>query len=375
MKHYLIIAIDVANTAPGIVFKTLIRSLEDSCRITLLAKRAEENLLGENVTYIPLHGGVVPWHRARKYWKLFGFNPVDALWSRRIWRKHRKEISANKYDAVITLTSNGYYSSLNLGKIISGKLGCRYVIYSVDGMPSPLPWLGKKDASLHGVISRELENLCDCASKFACSNPQMTAYQQGILRGFKGTWDYLYTPYRPVPQSFERKAHKGYNILYAGSLYGLRKIDGLVSAFEQFLKERPDANLYFVGEVFHEYKKAASEHIIFKDPTDRIDEYYAVADCLIDIAADIPDDVFLSSKVICYLPYKIPVLAISGKNSPVSQIMGGVPSIAQCGNDSGEILQALRKLQDVNDFSDRENLLRLFSPEAVCAKFKSILES
>ena len=374
MKQYLIIALDVANTAPGIVFKTLIRSLEDTCKITLLANNAQEELLGENVRYIPLNGGVVPWHRARKYWKRFGFNPVDVLWSRRIWRKYRKQIQEWNYDAVITLTSNGYYSSLNLGKIIAGELGCKYVIYSVDGMPSPLPWLGS-DAPLHPIISKELVKLCGCASKFVSSNPQMVLYQKGILRDFKGTWDYLYTPYRPVPPTFRKKEHEGYNILYAGSLYGLRKIDGLVAAFEQFLKERPDATLYFVGEVCPEYKSAASERIIFKDPTDRIDEYYAMADCLIDIAADIPDDVFLSSKVICYLPYDIPVLAISGENSPVSLIMKDVPSIAQCSNNSGEILELLRKLQDVKDFSDRKELLRLFSPEEICAKFKTILES
>ena len=377
MKNYLVIALDMSLTAPGIVFKTLVRSLSSSCTLTLLAQGVEDGIEGENVRLLPLRRGVQTWGKAEKNWRRFGFNPRDVYWAWKSWLKYRKEILQERYDAVITLTSNGYYSSLNLGKIVSSRLSCKYIIYSVDGMPSPLPWLGG-DTILHCKISRRIASLCAGADMFILSNPMMIGYQKSVMPAFKGGWDYLFTPYRPLSESFEKVPHDGFNLLYAGSLYGLRRIDSLVEAFRRFLTIRPDATLYFVGERAPGYEKFAGEllesgRIVFREPTGRIDEYYAKADCLIDLAADIPDDVFLSSKVICYLPYKIPILAISGENSPVSQIMKDVPSIVQCWNYDDGIYEALLKVLEVRDFSDRKELLEAFSPETVCDRFKTII--
>lgn len=377
-KHYLMVALDAAYTAPGIVFKSLIRSLARDHRITLLSQNVDSSLLTDNIRLIPLQDGVEGWRKAEKKWRRLGHNPRDERWAKNTFLRYQDELLKERYDALLVLCSNGYYSSLNLGSILREHIHCPYIIYSVDGMPSPLPWLGD-DQLLHGNISAELNRLCAKADLFLLSNPQMTEYQKGILTDFKGTWDYLFTPYRELPASFKREKHEGFNILYAGSLYGLRKIDGLVDAFRRFLAEKPDARLTFVGDIWEAYKEYGKDLIqqgklVFQAPTDRVDEYYATADCLIDIAADIPDDVFLSSKVICYLPYEIPIIAISGANSPVSQIMGRVDSILQCHNDADEILEALRKTLRVLDFSDRNELLHLFNADQLAERFKNLVE-
>ncbi len=376
-KHYLVVSLDVANTAPGIVFKLLIRSLAASSRITLLGQEVAPSVLSDKIRLIPLHDGVEKWRRASRKWKRCGSNPRDERWAQQTFRKYQKEIFKERYDALIVLTSNGYYSSLNLGRILKNKLDCPYIIYSVDGMPSPLPWLDG-DRKLHENISAELNRLCAGADLFLLSNPQMTGYQQHILPSFQGKWDYLFTPFRPLSAQFARQAHEGFNILYAGSLYGLRKIESLVDAFRRFLEERPDARLYFVGDVWKQYKAYGKDlveagKLLFKDATEHIDEYYARADCLIDIAADIPDDVFLSSKVICYLPYEMPIIAISGENSPVSNLMD-VPSILQCHHNEEEILDALRAAQTMQDFSDRSELLECFHPDTICRRFRTLVE-
>ena len=378
-KHYLVIALDVSQTAPGIVYKTLIRSLSEEADITLLAQGVDETLQQNNIRLIQLHGGVQYWGRAVKRWRRMDCNPRDVFWSWKAYRKTREEVLRYEYDRMIALVSNGYYAALNLGRRFQKNLSAPYVIYSVDGIPSPLPWLNGEER-LHRHLSRGLASLCRDASVFISSNPQMMAYQQQVFGGGIPRWDYVFTPYRLLPEDFVLKPHEGYRLLYAGSLYGLRRIDGLLEAFRRFLAERPDATLTFVGETAPGYRDAAPDlqkagRLVFRDPTDRIDDYYSEADCLIDIAADIPDDVFLSSKVVCYLPYDIPILAISGANSPVSQIMKGVPSIAQCRNDADEIHAALRCLTDVRDFSDRAALRKAFHPDSLCARFQSILES
>ena len=374
----LIVALDAAHTSPGIVFKTLIRHLASFHDITLLAQCVDPDFIPENVRLLPLRKGVHRWDKAEKNWRRFGFNPRDRFWSWKTWFKYRGKLRKQTFDAVITLTSNGYYSSLNLGKRLAEHFHCKYIIYTVDGMPSPLPWMGN-DKQLHDNISTEMRRLCRGADLFISANALMMAYQQSIIPDLKGKWDYLYVPFRPLSDGYAQKAHEGYNILYAGSLYGLRRIDGLLDAFRRFLTLRPDAKLWFVGDTVETYKTEAKEladdgKIIFKPATDKIDEYYAIADCLLDIAADIPGDVFLSGKVICYLPYQIPILAISGDNSPVSLIMGGVPSIVQCHNDADEIASALEHIAGTSfDFSDRSALVHQFHPETNCQKFIKLI--
>ena len=377
-RNFLIIALDADLSAPGIVFKTLISSMSASCRITLLSEKTDPGLLSGNIRHIALRNGIHGWRRAEKKWKRIGCNPQDERWARRTFRKEKEAIFQERYDAIITFVANGYYSVLNLGKILKEHLRCPWVIYSVDGMPSPLPWLNG-DTLLHGNISARLRLLCADADLFLMPHPQMIGYQKSVIPDFKGEWDYLYGPYRDVPEDFRLQPHEGLNILYAGSLYGLRRIDGLVEAFRAFHAERPDARLIFVGDVWKRYKALCQEDvqagtIIFKDATDRIEDYYALADCLVDIAADIPDDVFLSSKVVCYLPYRIPIIAISGDNSPVSRIMGGVGSILQCHNRADEILPALRAVQGTFDFADRNALLEQFGPDYLCRRFLAQLE-
>lgn len=378
-NKYLVVSLDVANTAPGIVFKLLIKSLAESSRITLLAQDVDRDFLPGSIRLIPLYKGVQNWERASKKWDRYGWNPRDERWARKTFRKNKKAILQERYDALIVLTSNGYYSALNLGQMLKNELRCPYIIYSVDGMPSPISWLGG-DVHLHQQISAGLRLLCADADLFLLSNPNMMAYQQQVIPNRKGEWDYLFTPYKPLSPDFSLQKHEGFNILYAGSLYGLRKIDGLIDAFRLFLTERQDARLMFVGNVQEEYKSYGTDlvkegKLIFKAPTEQIDDYYARADCLIDIAADIPDDVFLSSKVICYLPYPIPIIAISGAGSPVSQIMGGVPSILQTGNRANEILSALRQSQHIHDFSERDHLLSTFHPERLCNQFRTFIEA
>lgn len=375
----MIVALDTSLTAPGIVFKTLIPYIAQSGRITLLTEDHDPSMPLDHIRLIQLHNAAENWRWAKRKWRWLGFNPRDGRWARKTYRENREAFLSEHYDAIIVLTSNSYYPALNLGKLLKEKLRCPYIIYSVDGMPSPIPWLGK-DADLHPKISRGLNRLCSCADLFILSNPMMLEYQKSIVTDFKGSWDYLYTPYRELPERFSLVPHEGFNILYAGSLYGLRKIDGLADAFRRFLSIRPDARLIIVGDVWKQHKEYAPDlveegKIVFKEATLQINDYYAKADCLIDIAADIPDDVFLSSKVICYLPYSLPIIAISGKNSPVSQIMGGLQSIMQCSNNHTEILQALVKVQEIKDFSDRRALLTEFSAKYLCRRFLSQIET
>ena len=62
-------------------------------------------------------------------------------------------------------------------------------------------------------------------------------------------------------------------------------------------------------------------HIEFFGYTRDLLPFYAEADLLIDIDADIENDVFISSKFFNYLMINRKILCITGKNSPVTSVI------------------------------------------------------
>ena len=77
---FLIIAGDVGNTAPGIVFDTLIKELSEKHDITLISPfvRSEFNFNISNVETIPL--GYENGRVYRFSMSILGFNIYDYLW-------------------------------------------------------------------------------------------------------------------------------------------------------------------------------------------------------------------------------------------------------------------------------------------------------
>lgn len=375
-KRFLIVAVDLGDTAPGAVFRTIIKSLSKYADIDVVSAVFDKKDPLEGVGTTKLHHyRLKDWNTTKKLWKTFRFNPNDCWWILINLRRAMQTMKGKKYHGVISFTSMNYFPAIGLGRILAGLFRLPWSIYTVDGIPSPVEWLDGDD-EIHSLLSSHINRSTEKASCIFSSNEYMMRYQKRVCHDFKGKWSYLYTPYKRYNEPLPAKSdHEGYNFLYAGSLYGLRKIDGLLAAFRSFSQEHPRSKLIFVGNsdpsLFEDAQDLIqSEKIVMLPFTDDLTPFYKEADVLVDIGADISDDVFLSSKIVSYLPVDRPILAVTGDNSPVRGIMNGLNSIVHCRNKEDEAYKALYDSIKAIDYciSDRAGLLKEFDAETIARK-------
>lgn len=378
-KHILIVTMDTDHTAPGVVFQALIRSLSSYAELTVLCPswHPQDSFEGIHRVVLP-HYHEHSWKTIRRRFRLFGSNFSDHNWVRKALPAAMDAIKELRFDWVVTFTSMCYFPSIVLGKELAIHLGLPWYIYSVDGIPSPAEWMDG-DRKTHCSMARWLDRHCTGANTFFSANPFMMEYQKQILKSFTGKWDYLYTPHTLV-QSPRAKEHSGIRFLYTGNLYGLRKVDGLADAFRQFRKNHPDARICFVGAWSHDsydcFRDLTEEGaVVFEPYCKDLTPFYETADILIDIGADIPGDVFLSSKIISYLPQNRPILSISGIPSPVRSILAGCPGIYFASNRAEEILSAMEDCVKAlpSGIKGREPFIDLFDADNVARKLYETL--
>ena len=106
------------------------------------------------------------------------------------------------------------------------------------------------------------------------------------------------------------------------------------------------------------------------------EDYIRKSSVLIDIDADIANDVFISSKLIQYLSYDRTILCISPENSPARKLLQNkTKTVIISGHKQDDILSALvtaGKLSKTNtEYSEREQLLNLFDIETIVAKWNN----
>lgn len=378
-KRYLIVAMDLGESAPGTVFKTLAKSMFKYADIDILSPTFDDTYSLEGIRRTKLKGySQLSWQETKDIWKQRKYNPHNQFWVLRNLYRAFKSIIGKKYDGVITFTSMNFFPSISLGRIISQMLGVPWSIYSVDGIPSPVEWL-EDDKTIHRLLSDHINRSCRKADFIFSSNEYMMRYQQSICVDFKGKWDYLYTPHKQS-QNYCKSDHKGYHFLYTGALYGLRRIEGLIAGFRLFLQIHPNSEMIFVGNADPTFFQSATDliqsgNIVLKPFSKDLTPYFQDADVLVDIGADIPDDVFLSSKIISYLPIDRPILALTGVNSPARGIMKGCHSIIHCCNQEEDVFQAMQDCIAAIDkgIADRNELLKEFDADTIARKLYDII--
>lgn len=364
---------DVDKSAPGVVYGKLLKYLADKFEITLICPDAER-CTEDKVKKID----IPPYKRLRHkietfLFRHFGCNFRDAIWSSKVRRtlnlKDLKDV-----DAVVSFVSQGHFAPLYLGKHVARCIEKKWLVYSVDAIPTPLDW--NPDIRRHRNQSSELNRLISEADAFFSANPIMLEYELRTLKSFHGYNGVVLTPFDSQTVSNEFIPHEGCTFLYTGNVYGARKITSLLSAFKQFHNQHLNSKLIFVGKGFEEARRDYADlvnkgFIEIHGFTNDLTRFYAKSDVLIDIAADVPNDVFLSSKIANYLPYNKPIIAISGENSPARTLMGGCDSIMHCYHNEDEIHDAMQKAKNYIgiQISDRSALLEKFAIETVSENF------
>lgn len=372
----LILAADVGVTTPGLVFESLISGLNKYHEIdvyTTNCKIRDSSKNFNNVYLVPYK--LIPEYRQSQLILLFGVNPYDLLWMQKI--KKLLKSKKSKYDLILSLISNGHYVSLVCGVKISRKLNIKLAVYSVDALPAPLGW------SNNDIYYRKLKifinKFLSKTNIFFSANELMLNYQKSIINKNDIIYDVVFNPAYTNELKFVKQKRNIF--LYTGEIYKVRKVKYIFNAFKMLLHEYPDAELHFVGttinrEEFSIFDNNERNSIKIFPKVNDLSTHYESAICLIDIDADLINDVYLSSKIINYLMINRPILCETGYNSPSRKLFNGISSIMHCNHDSEEIFHTMKKIIQcpIEDFSDRKNVIENFKLENIINKMNLTLD-
>ncbi len=279
---------------------------------------------------------------------LFSVDLFDWLLAKRI----NKSINTTKYDIVFSLMSLHNFMPLYLGRLVKKthkKLD--WYLYSVDAVPPPLGW-GESIFYRRGLIKMMRTNLKNI-NKFYSSNEVMLNYQLNLLDySFSGEKGYIHTSGKYKEKKIFAKNNDGFfNLLYTGGIYGVRRPESLIDAFYKISLQYENVRLYFVGTSpisvdLSKYDEVFKSKIIFVSYTDDLEKYYQLADVLIDIDADLENDVFMSSKFFNYIMINRPILSITRENSPtyLYTMKNGLENVHFAKHQADDIESVLKKI-------------------------------
>lgn len=373
----LVIATDIAKTAPGIVYETIIRELAKTNELTLISPDIKADIEQLPVKILPsVKYGFRHWRIERISMSLLGYNILDYKWFNR-QKKLLKADDMADVDIIISCASNFNYIGMILGFFLARKYNKKWVIYSVDAIPAPLEWLPNK--RLYNNTKKFISKYISLCDAFFSSNEQMLKYQLSMVPSFDKISGVVLNPIRKK-EMLDLKSNSSIPVfLYTGGLYGPRNINALMDGFRLFLKDYPEAKIIFVGDTNSKYYDAyldlqKSGNMEVLGYTDDLMTLYKRATVLIDINSYYDNDVFLSSKIVNYLPLKRPIISITGKNSPARNIFTSDPSIIHCQHNEKEIYDTMCNIKNICvDNVIREKYIKMFSVENALLCFNEFI--
>ena len=370
----LVIASDIGITAPGIVYSTLINEMSKYVDITLLTYGIHDNL-DDKIKILKSKKHKFKSSTISKLsMKILGLDIIESI-SAKINIYTTDFSSINSIDLIISLTSFHNYESIEIARYLSRRYNLKWIIYSVDAIPAPLGWCNN-DSFYRNTIAY-ISKRIKVSDGFFSSNNQMLEYQLNLLGSYDKLSGVVYTPIRNNVKAINTL--KEIVFLYTGGLYGPRKIEVLLSAFKRFVEEYPNSKMIFVGSYYFEYSDLlkqliASGNVEIKSYVSDLTSYYSCASVLLDINAYFDDDVFLSSKIINYLPLGKPIISLTGYNSPSRNIFTEDDSVIHCLHEENEIYNAMHESIAVNvNANKRKKYIEMFSKENIVRNFVDMI--
>lgn len=351
----LVIASSVGNTAPGKVFSAYIKRLvKDYQEMDIISLDSNEIINSEIISMPKVHP------RLKKISiSCLGVDLFDYYYAYNL----QKKIQKKSYDVVITMMSAHNFLPLYVGAFLKEK-NIKWINYCVDALPAPKGW-GLSDSYSNGLI-KMIRRYMAKADKIYFSNEVMLQYQLKLLNGcFKGESGVLYTLPDINPLTLPVKEKDEFTLLYTGGIYQARKVDQLLLAVEKLLKSGLNVKLNFVGTNpnsvdLNVVSPETRPHIEFFGYTRDLLPFYAEADFLIDIDADIENDVFISSKFFNYLMINRKILCITGKNSPVTRFVekSNVEYVYITNHTCNDIFQSILNNSSAYSNIDRKSIYK-----------------
>jgi glycosyltransferase involved in cell wall biosynthesis len=363
---------NVGRTSPGIVFEKLIRGLSRIHEVDLITSDYDPSIDLSTVKNVIEIKRRFRHPRIYKFLiSIFTIDPRDWLWAKKGIRQLRRK-NKKRYDLVFCFLSFHHYAPLVTGVLYIKKHSSKLAVYTVDAIPAPLGW--SKNDFYFKAVKKMMATYLQKADFLFSGNHQMLHYQLETFRSKENLIaEVIYNPILSSFENYDIVEPGNYMFLYTGGLYGLRTPKYVLAAFKKILKEFPNSTLEFVGsfipeEAFKDFSFEERKKVIIHPFMRNLKEFYERATALIDIDADLHNDIYLSGKISNYLTINRMIICITGILSPSRKIFEGIDSIIQCSHDVGEVTVAMRKAiryQGEIKIKDRENVLKIFQLESI----------
>lgn len=349
--NMLVLVHQVGKDAPGILFERLLRALGERATVDLFCCAYTPS---GSLPIRSLQTFRYPAMKYRTRRMLTVLSRGDCLARRFAGKIHVPEDT----DVILSLCSNERFFALEAGAILRERSGKPWAAYCVDAVPAPPAWAG--NGPYRRSVQALVKRCCRELSFFASLTPEMLQYQKQFLPQGIRTDCFLppvdstrMLPLDP-PDSCPR-------FLYAGRVYGRRSARVLLQAFAR-LKGEP--RLVFIGpdgerisREIDRYAPACRQRIELLPWTRDLEPHLARATALVDIDAEGPDDVYLSSKLFTYLRCPRPIVSITGPGSPARHLLAGMDSVLVCSHDAEAVQEALERCSGAFDYADRAAIL------------------
>ena len=392
-KKILLVTENIGRTAPGIVFEKIINELAIKNDLVVLCINNKPlnqppnsaKIYSNKSKFLEILINPKIKNRISKLSLIISGYDFGAFILSLVFKKiyDSNKLSIDNFDYIFSLISNHHISPLIFCESVKNhSQSIKNVSYFVDAIPAPLGW-SKNNIEykrLSAFIGERIKNLDILFS----SNHKMLQYQLSKLKKPKDVKvGVLYTPTIENFKNFPTKPTNENNFLYTGGLYGKRTAKNIINALKIVLKNHPNTYLIFVGSTLSENDLLALDenernHIKIHAFTENLDKFYSNSLALVDIDAEMEDDVFVSSKIINYLSINRPIISITGGNSPSREIFSGIKSIIQSSHNHVEIARHMIEVIESNtqlDYSDRSFIINKFLTRNIVKYAENFIEA
>lgn len=379
--NILIIVQEIGNSAAGLVTENLLKGWFDSDNNVRVICKKNNNQSFSKSEIIIVDEMIYP---RTAIWKILMILTTKE-WTVRGWVKkaiatYEKVFLDFKPQVILAMSSAANYAPFELGYRISKKHHIPLALHAFDPIPSTIGW---------GENKYYRRAMASCVNPFynhstwiSATNQSMLNYQLNTvgIRGNKVTF-VIENPSDKIDYNLNETT-KNFNFIYLGNLYNKRNPQNLISAFSEYCVKNQSAHLFFIGKVSPNLTinipDSVKNNIHFEGWTDNPQKYIEQASVLIDIDADLENDVFISSKLTNYLGVNRLILCITPPNSPASQFLDKInDSVLVCNSEKFLILKALKECESISistlNYRDRKEVRNRLEVDTIIKKWTSYL--
>lgn len=294
-------------------------------------------------------------------------------WEYSSYISYRRQLKAFDPEIVYALIANGKESVLNLSLKVALYLKKPLAIHLMDPIPCPKGWETYEIYRRSRVYT--IIKALRYANLISMGNSRMLEFQQDNLK-----FDILKKSFI-LPDPIDGhpcllvKPPKKNVITYLGTFYSARKPDSLLFGFAEYHKIDKDAELHIIGKNQlnlnnYDLPDSVKSKILVLGWTSDVKRVYEYSSVLVDVDANIPDDVYISSKLKGYLLQERMIVLISRPGSPSWELLSSAKdSIITSDFDSKNICnaieRAIRMKNEADIFKDRLDLFNYLNKNRI----------